>query len=185
MQNQSVYIWIGIDVEEQLLPLKEQALAIEKNIGLTRSTFTIPLHISLKISFEVPLDVYQNVVDDIVEIYQTTRPFTIDVKGIECEDIIVWVRMQDNADLRLLQDRLNQTLLAKYGIPLHPYDLDYKFHTTLYMDDDKNKIAQAYQAIKDTPLPKMLMARPFLIGTSPSGKFGTYQVQQWIPAQDM
>ena len=182
MEGQTIFIWVGIDVDEQFSQLKQRALTVEKEVGITRSALTIPLHISLKISFEIPLSIYENVVADIIAIYQETPPFSIDVEGLACEDVILWVRMKDCLPLRVLHDKLNQTMLSKYGVPLHPYDTDYKFHTTLYMENDSEKLKEAYNKLKDMPIPTTLVASPFLIGSSPNGAFGTYQVRQWIPA---
>ena len=68
----------------------------------------------------------------------------------------------------------------KYGVPLHEYDMDYKFHTTLFMDSDTDKMNAAYDAIKNEPVPKTLRADRFIIGTSPSGALGTYSVYKEI-----
>ena len=48
-----MYIWIGINVSDQLLTVGEKARQIENEIGFVNSNFTLPLHVSLKISFPV------------------------------------------------------------------------------------------------------------------------------------
>ena len=72
------------------------------------------------------------------------------------------------------------TVLEKYNIPLHEYDLDYKFHTTLFMDDDWEKVKQAYRKIRHMKLPARLTAERFVIGVSASGALGTYRIYKTI-----
>ena len=45
-----MYIWFGIDVNEQLLPLREAIARTEEIVPPAHSGLTLPLHISLKIS---------------------------------------------------------------------------------------------------------------------------------------
>ena len=175
-----MYLWVGIDVDEQLHKVKSLAQKAEKQIGFEHSNFTLPLHISLKISFQISDIDYDQIVQDIAEIYHNTKPFSISVKGLEVYDNIAWIRMNGCEALNMLHDRLNTMLLEKYHIPLHEYDLDYKFHTTLFMDDNVQKVDWAYQQVKDTELPTTLHANCFLIGSSPTGQLGTFSVRERI-----
>lgn len=171
-----MYIWIGINVDGQLCDVKEKALEIDRNLCFKNSCFTLPLHISLKISFPVDDSRFQAVIGDIVEYYQSLKPFQIAIKGLEKDKNILWIRMVNNKEIDQIHDGLNEMLLEKYGVGLHEYDLDYKFHTTLFMDDDEEKISKAYELIKDIELPHSLIIDSFLIGTSKSGALGTYSV---------
>jgi 2'-5' RNA ligase len=171
-----MYIWIGIDVDGQLCEIKQKALEIDRDFNFENSCFTLPLHISLKMSFPMSGDNFQSVVYDIASYFESTAPFEISLKGIEAYENIVWIRMINNEEINKIHDDLNDMLLSKYGVGLHEYDLDYKFHTTLFMSDDEDKIKTAYEEIKDTSLPDTLKINRFLIGTSNSGKLGTYSV---------
>mgnify|MGYP003289483294 CR=1 FL=1 len=175
-----MYIWIGIDVDDQLPRIKAAAKEIEDRIGFRHSNFTLPLHISLKISFPVPEDQAAKVMRDITAVFEETPGFSIPVQGIFLDEVITWILMKENPTLNALHDRLNSLLLEKYQIPLHEYDLDYKFHTTLFMDDDRDKVCRAYKAIRDIPVPDNLIANCFVIGTSPTGKLGSYRVVHQI-----
>ena len=66
------------------------------------------------------------------------------------------------------------------GGPRHEYDLDFMFHTTLFMDDDTEKVAKAYEKVKDISVPDKLVASRFVIGTSESGDLGTYKIHKTI-----
>lgn len=171
-----MYIWTGINVDSQLADLKSQVKAVEESIGFDNSNFTLPFHISLKISFEVDGGIYLDVVNTIIEYYKTLTPFDIAVSGIEIENIIVWIRMKESEITNKIHDDLDRILMEKYGVPRHEYDLDYKFHTTLFMDSDEEKIFSAYREIKDIKIPSTLHVDSFLIGASETGALGTYKV---------
>jgi 2'-5' RNA ligase len=172
----SMYVWIGINVNDQLLALRNEAKKIEDSIGFSTSCYTLPYHISLKISFAVDDNLYPSVVDDILTYYKKIKPFEIYIKGIENEQTISWIRMQDNDKLNQIHDDLNLLLLNKYGIPYHEYDLDYKFHTTLFMDSDSEKVMVAYNQIKEMELPNSLLVNKMLIGASKTGALGSFSV---------
>lgn len=169
-------VWIGIDVDDQLSELKNRAKEIESELGFLVPACSLPYHISLKMSFDANEDNIDAIIRDIENIYDRVEPFEIDIDKIEYESVIVWVMMCQNDDLSKLHDELNTILLEKYGVALHEYDTDYKFHVTLFMDGDPEKTLKAYDKIKAFPLPKKLSARKFAIGLSPNGDFGTYRM---------
>ena len=171
-----MYIWVGIDVDDQLGGIKAAAQKAENSIGFAHSNFTLPFHISLKISFYIDDSLSRTVKDTVMGIYKDTKPFEVSVKGIEHHDEIVWIRMAESDEMRILHDKLNDVLFDRFGIGLHPYDTDYKFHTTLFMDDDIEKVQKAYEMVKNVPLPTTLHIGKFLIGMSPEGALGTYKV---------
>jgi 2'-5' RNA ligase len=175
-----MYIWIGINVDDQLKKIKERSFAIEKKLGFKNSNFTLPLHISLKISFEVDDSVYSSVIRTIAEYYQKLNAFEVDVKGIENHEEIIWIRMLSNESINKIHDDLNEILKNKFNVGLHEYDLDYKFHTTLFMDNDSEIIDKAYDLIRNEDLPSKLIVNKFVIGTSESGKLGSYSVNNTV-----
>ena len=171
-----MYIWVGIDVDRQLQEIKQKGLMVEKEIGFALSNFNMPLHISLKISFEVPEGKYGSISHDILNLFKNTGAFDIPVKSIENEGCIAWIRMGECPKLKKLSIKLNNMLLEQYGIPLHEYDTDYKFHTTLFIEQNTEMVRRGYEALKDFPLPATLRAERFSIGVSTEGKPGTYKI---------
>ncbi len=171
-----MYIWVGIKTEDELLPVKTAAISAEKAVGLKNSCYTLPMHISLKMSFYTKKEDSKSIISDIEKLFSSASPLAVKVKGIEIDDVIVWIRMEDDAVLNGIHDSLNTMLLNKYGVSLHEYDCDYKFHTTLFMDDDTDKLKKAYELIKDVPIPRRIYLDTFVIGVSDSGKLGTYAV---------
>ena len=135
-----MFVWVGINVEEQLRETRMAVDGVFEKIDISNVTCQLPLHISLKISFEIENEIFDSVLNDITAIYEAQKPFEIDVKGVEKHENIMWIRMYSNNEIEALATALNMMLKEKYGIPLHEYDLDFIFHTTLFMDDDKEKI---------------------------------------------
>ena len=175
-----MFIWVGINVESQL---KETRMAVDRvfeKVEISNVTCQLPLHISLKISFNIENEVFENVLNDIIDIYNAQKPFEIKVKGIEKHENIEWIRMYSNTDLEALATKINLMLKEKYNVPLHEYDLDFIFHTTLFMDDDAEKINTAHTLLGDLKLPETLVANTFVIGTSETGENGTYRVYKMV-----
>ena len=175
-----MFVWVGINIEEQLKETRKAVDGVFEKIDISNVTCQLPLHISLKISFNIENELFDSVLNDILSIYDAQKPFEIDIKGIEKYENIIWIRMYSNAEVEALATKLNLMLKEKYGIPLHEYDLDFIFHTTLFMDNNIEKINTAHTLLGDFALPKNLIANTFVIGTSETGKNGTYRVYKMV-----
>ena len=175
-----MFVWVGLNVEEQLKEMRSAVDGVFERIDISNVTCQLPLHISLKISFEIENSLFSSVLEDITRVYEECDPFEIAVKGIEKHENIEWIRMYSNDKIEALATELNGMLLEKYGVPLHEYDLDFIFHTTLFMDDDSDKINDAHRLLGDVCLPERLVANTFVIGNSETGKNGTYRVYKTI-----
>ncbi len=177
-----MFVWVGINVEDQLKEVRMAVDSVFEKIDISNVTCQLPLHISLKISFEIENKLFESVLTDILDIYNAQKTFEIKIKGIEKHENIEWIRMYSNEQLEALATSLNMMLKDKYGIPLHEYDLDFIFHTTLFMDDDADKINAANELLGNVYLPQTLAANTFVIGTSETGKNGTYSIYKIINA---
>jgi 2'-5' RNA ligase len=175
-----MYIWFGIDVNEQLLPLREAIARAEEIVPPDHSGLTLPLHISLKISFYAPAHQVEAIKARVLDYYKGLTPFLVETASIQKEDGIIWLRYQPHATLERVQSTLNQFLLEEFGIPLHPYDLDFKFHTTLYMDSNPEKLDKASELLLSQPYPAHVLANRFCIGVSDDGSLGTYSVVETV-----
>ena len=175
-----MFVWVGINIEEQLKETRRAVDGVFEKIDISNVTCQLPLHISLKISFNIENELFESVLNDIVSIYREQKPFEIEIKGIEKHENIMWIRMYSNEDLEALATSLNIVLKEKYNIPLHEYDLDFIFHTTLFMDDDAEKINSAHQLLGDFNLPQTLVANKFVVGKSETGENGTYRVYKTV-----
>lgn len=175
-----MYIWLGIDIDGQLEKMKKAAVAIDREIGFKNSCFTLPQHISIKMSFRVDDEMFDSVLADVEAFYRSLAPFDVFISGPELDKNIAWIRMKNNADIDRIHIDINELLLKKYNIPLHEYDMDFKFHSTLFMDSDESLVAKAFDAVKATELPLKVRANKFVIGTSATGALGTYSVFKTI-----
>ena len=175
-----MYVWIGIETESQLKTIKEKARKIENEIGFLHSNFTLPLHISLKMSFKVSDENFDAVVSDLLDYFKSVKPFEVETSGISFEHVICWISMKRNEQLDRLHDYLNDFLMQKYGVPLHEYDTDYKYHTTLFSDSNEEKVLMAYKLIEQEQIPKTINANTILIGFSDSGNLGTFKIKHTI-----
>ena len=177
-----MFLWIGINVDSQLQAIKKEGMRIDKKLEFTDPNFTLPMHVSLKISFDIDEKMFKKITKDIINYYNSIEPFEIEVKGIEYNETIVWIRMVDNEKIHKIHDEFNELLLKKYNIPLHEYDSDYKFHATLFMSENKELIKKAYDEIKDKGnlIPSKILLNRFLIGYSDEGDPGTYHIYKEI-----
>ena len=174
-----MYIWVGINVDNQLAHLGERVREIEEKLGYKNFCYTLPMHVSLKISFSVLSEKFDEIVSDIRAFYNRLTPFEIEVLGTEIFEGIAWVRMKESQRLISLSKGLNAMLLEKHGIPLHEYDTDYKFHSTLFMGDE-SEVKEEFSMLGNIYIPEKLVANRFLIGFSESGELGTYYVLEEI-----
>lgn len=179
-----MWLWIGIDVDKEYLKTKDKIIEVMDKVDFDKSLLTLPFHISLKMSFLIDDNDYDKITKVIKDILINTKPFTVKVKGREVMPNIIWARYFDNEDLNKIHDELNESLLNEFNIPLHEYDLDYKFHTTLFMDFDCNKVNKASILTDDLILPKSIRVNRFLIGVSPKGELGTYKVIEEIDIKE-
>lgn len=175
-----MYIWGAIDVENQLTEQKEKAVLIEKDISFLQSNIcSLPLHISLKISSDVPEKYEDYVRKEILELFQSTKPFYVEIDKIELNKSIVWIKMKENEELKKLHNDLCY-IFTKCNVALHEYDSSFIYHSTLFLDSDENKIKEAFERIKSIELPTKLVANKFIIGSSHNGEVGTYKVDSIV-----
>ena len=91
-------------------------------------------------------------------------------------------RAELQAELSLLAkqkmelEEKNKVLNEEYNIPYHEYDLEFIFHTTIFMNDDKSLIKKGYDILKDEELPEEIFVNKCLIGTSEDGLSCTFKV---------
>ena len=175
-----MYIWVAIDVNEQVGEIRQKAENYVSDHGISSPTLTLPFHISLKISFQIPDNRCQEAMQDIREFLKSLKPFSIAVRGIEQNGPIVWIAMEENSELTYIHKRLDEMLMKKYGVAQHTYDKSFRFHTSVLMIDHEEQLLRAFQAMKDTNIPKVLKAERLVIGSSEIGQAGTYRVNEEI-----
>ena len=171
-----MYLWIGINVDDELQELKQKVEAIYKNMNYYNEIINLPYHISLKISFEIDLDMKESIINDLSNYFKLVKPFTLETIGIENEGTICWLRYKENNSIQRIKKDINSMLYSKYQIPYHEYDLDFIFHSTLFMDDDINMVKNFYEMTKDFAYPRVVHINHFLIGESLNGDVGSFRI---------
>ena len=176
-----MFIWTAILIEPQLLNQKKRLLEVERQVDFKNPVAsTLPLHISLKISSEVPKQTELSLRKDIENLFKTIKPFDIELDKIEHNETIVWIKIKNNNNLINLHDKICSLFNKKYSILLHEFDKSFIFHTTLIMDKDSKKVEEAFNELKNMELPKVVHVDRFVIGASMSGIAGTYFVDKEI-----
>jgi 2'-5' RNA ligase len=174
-----MYIWIGCRLPQQFEE-EIRAACLENNqaIGLDPVAFSLPQHISLKISFETEKP--DEILEDLTHFLSHRRPFEVELEGIEQLGNILWMTVGENETLTLLHESLDERMKSRLGIPQHRFDTCFQFHSTLFLDPDEKKLARMWEALRDFPLQRKLKVDSMLLGTSETGKPGSYRVAREI-----
>ena len=129
LANREVYNWV-----------RKLAWEIHQTYHTGTLHVRLPPHISLKQPFVIaevaPLEAYM------AELAATIPPFTIHLTELQLEIGnfngmeygILWLNVQETAELRHLHNRLNQELARRFGNTRAAFDgPDYQFHMTVMM----------------------------------------------------
>ena len=174
-----MYLWIGCKLPEAFeREIRRHCLELNQQIGLDMVAFTLPQHVSLKISFQAE---YPEPILAALEAFLSAQsPFAVQILNIEQNGHILWLTVAENEILSSLHQKLDVFLEERFGIGQHAFDKCFKFHTTLFIDEDLKKVSQMYRALADYPFSRTLTVDTFLLGLSETGKAGSYRVVQTI-----
>jgi len=179
-----MYVWIAVLFNELFeSKIREELKPIGTRNNLDFVTFSLPQHISLKISFQCDECDFLNIVDDVKRCFEQIKPFPIElgiVEQLKGWQNIIWITVKDNDILKRLHEILNQTFLENYGIELNPYDgAHFRFHSTLFIDD-KNILTKnyddAFEELQNLTFNQKQMINTACIGISKTGKMGEFEV---------
>ncbi|MBQ8295751.1 MAG: 2'-5' RNA ligase family protein [Clostridia bacterium] len=171
-----MYIWVAIDVSEQLKELRREAERVTEELSFFNAALTLPMHISLRISFWVAEDKVAAVIKRIEEYYAAVSPFEIFPKAVENNGNVVWLSIREHAKLKKIHQDLVDLLLREYAIPLHEFDETFLYHATLFYGREQKTAELAYRRMQNATFPKTVQVNRLLIGCSESGAAGEYRV---------
>ncbi len=171
-----MYLWTAIDVDEPLEKFREKVAWATQKAGIPNTALTLPLHISLRISFPLDDSLFMEAVSRISEYYQTLSSFYVEIQEIEQNGTVVWIKMKKNEELDRIHKDLVDLFLREYKVQPHAYDLAFCYHSTLWIGTDETKAKEVYAALQQEELPDRLTAKKFVIGCSESGKAGEFRV---------
>ena len=170
-----MYVWTALYIEDELEEVRDRAIGIGEEMGVKCPLTILPLHISLKISFQIEDSRLDECVSVLCNYFSSLGPFSVEVEGYEHSQGVVWIRMKENARLAEIHAHLDNLMMSQFGAAPHEFDLSFIYHATVFFDED-SKLKPAFEAMKTVPLPGKIHARDFLVGTSETGKPGTYSV---------
>ena len=174
-----MHIWIGCRLPEEF-EREIRTLCLEKNrdLGLDEMAFSLPQHISLKISFETAHA--EEILEDLPRLFAAVAPFRVEMQDIEQNGSILWMTVVEHETLRQLHEMLDEHLNTHFGIAQHLFDTCFQFHSTLFIDPDGEKLEKMKDRLADVALPRELTVNTILLGASDTGKPGTYTVVRTI-----
>lgn len=174
-----MYVWIGCKLPESFeREIRSLCLKLNEELRLDTAAFSLPQHISLKISFETTE--YEAVLNELTAFLSAQRPFTVRIENPSQNGNILWLPAEENDTLRQLHDRLDALLEDRFGIPQHAFDKSFLFHSTLFIDESAKKVSKMLECLKLYPVAQELTVDTFLLGLSETGKAGGYRVVRQV-----
>lgn len=176
-----MYIWIGCALPtETERQIRTRCLACNEVLGLDTVAFSLPQHISLKISFET--DAPETVLNWLERLLREEQEFYVNLMKPELAGNVLWLPAERNQTLERLHETLDRELDERFGIRQHPYDRGFLFHSTLFLAADTEKLAAMREKLAEFA-PGRCLVDGFWLGVSESGKAGTYRVVKQIAAK--
>lgn len=177
-----MYIWTAIDVDSQLSALRKTVNDVTEKLKADNSALTLPLHISLRMSFFIADAEYKRAVRDIGEYLRGVRHFEVGINGIEKHGNVVWCAVGGCSELSAIHSDLLEMMSSDFGVGAHSFDNSFIYHSTLFFSEDEQMASEAFEHIKNEPFPEKLTVNSFLIGLSETGKAGDFKVTERINA---
>ena len=160
-----MFVWVGCDISPKFLEYREKVKEMNAEIGASETALSFPQHVSLKITFEMEDEIAKHCIKDMIELLKGAKPFVAKTQGIELHDGIIWIKMEENENFAFLHEELDQIAIS-YAVKQHEFDKNFIFHSTVIMDEDKEKLEKLFDKIKDIPYPEDLKINTFIVGHS-------------------
>lgn len=176
-----MYIWAGCKLPEGYSEyVRSICNDLNQDIGLDTAAFSLPQHVSLKISFFTDDEKAQTVLDFLAAFLSEQAPFSLTVTEAEQLEGILWLRIAENTRLQFLHEQLDSLLEARFQIPQHPLDRCFVFHSTLFQDSRTEKIGEMLQKLQGISFSQTLPIDTLLLGVSTDGTPGTCKIVREI-----
>lgn len=174
-----MYLWIGCKLPTGFeTKLRHQCLLLNEQIGLDTVAFSLPQHISLKISF--CSGQWADILSYMEQYLSRQAPFSVEIQPPQRNVNILWLPVVENTTLQRLHQQLDQHLEERFGIPQHEFDKCFQFHSTLFMDADADKLDRMRQALLPLLIANTMTVDTFLLGVSETGTPGSYRILREI-----
>ena len=177
-----MFVWIACRLPEDYEAfLRSHCHRLNTPPALDTVAFLLPQHISLKISFDAGAQT-DAVVSFLDSLLRRESPFRISLQGPQLHPGLLWLPAAESSELSRLHALLDRELEAHFGIPQHPFDKCFRFHSTLFLSSDQDRLGAMHAQLSALPLQRSLPIDSFLIGVSETGQPGSYRVLRCIPA---
>lgn len=144
--------------------MTQVCLSENKSIGLPENVFKLPLHISLKKSFNT--DKFGSVKDDMLKIANGIGRFSCRVDKVELHRNMLWLSLANDGNLRYLHEELDRVLEAKHGIPISRYDRIFQPHISLFTRGTPEQMRAMHGKLKNHNFGGEIEISRFVIGSS-------------------
>ena len=139
-------------------------LDANKSVGLPENVFQLPLHISLKKSFET--ENFEEAKVDILNLLHGTDPFSCMIDKVELHRNMLWLSLVNDGKLRLLHEELDRMLEAKYCIPISRYDRVFQPHISLFTRGTREQMEAMHERLQGADFGSEVEMSRFVIGSS-------------------
>lgn len=164
-----MYLWVALKLNESFAyNIRNKVKEINKKYNLDEKALKLPAHISLKISFDIKDNSQNELIDKMVSLISSYLPLQVCSLKIEKNGNIIWVTFKENNTLKLIHNALDEMLL-NYKIPKHEFDKNFMFHSTLFIDENEDKVIKMYDEIKKINVEEEMILDSIIIGESLDG----------------
>ena len=174
-----MFVWVGISLEDSMKNLTKDVINFSIKNNISTPLENLPIHVSLRISFEIEDNIFDSVEKEVINFLNKLKKFKISFIKIEKFHNIIWLRCKKTNELINAHNELCLILKDKFNIPLHEFDNDFIYHSTLFMDDPC-KIDSMFDEISQLKFPKNTISNKLLIGISESGNPNTFKIYKTI-----
>lgn len=160
-RGEIMYLWVGAVFDSNAEnEIRSIANKLNENYNLSTVAFSLPQHISLKISFDC-VD-YKGVIDFIKGKLSAFSPFEVKINDVtKIDGSLIWLEIEENETLRKMHNLLNKSLLDTFSIPLKSFDGEgFKFHSTLFF---YSRVSVAHQKLIDEFKNQFLLPKKYKI----------------------
>ena len=164
-----MFLWVALKLNESFAnDIRNKVKAINQKYNLDEKALELPAHISLKISFDILNNDKQLLIDKMVTLIKSYLPLKVTTNKIERNGNIIWISIKENNKLQQIHNKLD-LLLLNYGISKHEFDDNFMFHSTLFIDENEEKIKEMYDVIKDVDVSDNIKVDSIIMGESEDG----------------
>lgn len=170
-----MYIWTALYLEDELADLKKSILKIADKLEIRCPVKILPMHLSLKITFNVKDKMTDKCIQEICRYLHAQTPFYIEPECYEINPGILWLKAKDNDRLKEIHSGLDSIVKKFFDVEPTEMDNKFKYHITVFTDTD-DKLRAGLAELEKIELPQRIHASNYLVGTSENGRPDSFSV---------